>query len=143
MLKRNLKRLAIDSYQSQSVVNEEARKYQTLLQDYFILQKEFVSIKKNLQTTEQKRDILMAEVQFLRQRHRYLMDVQSDNLQPEQDPVPLQDSAMQYKDSQDMGKPPKPKKKPTNGLTNDKRVVQKRVEKKEISWQDQSASMEV
>ncbi|MED6219961.1 hypothetical protein PIB30_040587 [Stylosanthes scabra] len=49
-----------------------SNKYNGLLEDYLDLQKEYVSKKRKLKAEKQKRDILMEEVRFLRQRHRYL-----------------------------------------------------------------------
>ncbi|GAV84285.1 hypothetical protein CFOL_v3_27729 [Cephalotus follicularis] len=82
-----MKRVAADSNQS-NPVTEDARvriRHQSLLQDYLELQKEFVLNNKKLQTTYEKKDVLVGEVRFLRQRHRYLLDLRSQELEPEQD----------------------------------------------------------
>ncbi|KAJ9167647.1 hypothetical protein P3X46_019262 [Hevea brasiliensis] len=121
----------------QSQFVEEASfklKHQSLLQDFLELQKEFVSKKKKLQMTKLKRDVLSAEVRFLRQRHRHLMAIKSLNLQPEQDPIPPQKSSMQ---NEGVGKLLRAEKKLKNGIITEKRV------KKKISWQDHSTVMKV
>ncbi|KAJ9184104.1 hypothetical protein P3X46_007878 [Hevea brasiliensis] len=120
---------------SQSI--EEARfksKHQSLLEDFLELQKEFVSKKKKLQMTKQKRDILSTEIRFLRQRHRYLMAMWSHNHQLQQDQAPPQNSSMQ---SEDVGKLLRAEKKLKDGIINGKRV------QKKIPWQDQSTVMKI
>ncbi|OAY27497.1 hypothetical protein MANES_16G130300v8 [Manihot esculenta] len=109
-------------------------KQQNLLQDFLGLQKDFVSKKRKLQMTKQKRDILLAEVRFLRQRHKYLMAMQWHNLQQAQEPIPPQNSSMQ---TEDVGKLWRTETKLKNGIINGKRV------KKKISWKDQSTVMKV
>ncbi|XVE71272.1 hypothetical protein DITRI_Ditri10aG0137700 [Diplodiscus trichospermus] len=70
-----MKRSSLNSHRQYNSVDEEARarlKHQNLLEEYLELQKEFVSMKKKLQTVNQKRETLLAEVRFLRQRYSYL-----------------------------------------------------------------------
>ncbi|XP_011031441.1 PREDICTED: uncharacterized protein LOC105130573 [Populus euphratica] len=92
MSKNNKKRVAVKSHQSQFVDEGAINrvKYQNLLEDFLELQKDFVSKKRKLRTVEQKREILSAEVRFLRQRHKFFMKMQSGNLVqslvPEKDP---------------------------------------------------------
>ncbi|XP_021670248.2 uncharacterized protein LOC110657381 isoform X1 [Hevea brasiliensis] len=95
---------------------------------------EFVSKKKKLQMTKQKRDILSTEIRFLRQRHRYLMAMWSHNHQLQQDQAPPQNSSMQ---SEDVGKLLRAEKKLKDGIINGKRV------QKKIPWQDQSTVMKI
>ncbi|KAK7260958.1 hypothetical protein RIF29_27261 [Crotalaria pallida] len=61
-----------DSLQNSKI----ALRYNALLEDYLDLQKEFVSKKKKLQMEQQKREMLLHEVRFLRQRHSDLMKSQ-------------------------------------------------------------------
>ncbi|KAG6706673.1 hypothetical protein I3842_07G232500 [Carya illinoinensis] len=86
MLKTKMKGVvSMDPYQSHPI-NEEARvnlKYQILLQEYLELQKEFVSKKKSLQNATVNRETLLAEVRFLRKRHKYLLKLQSPKSEPE------------------------------------------------------------
>ncbi|KAK1385666.1 hypothetical protein POM88_023401 [Heracleum sosnowskyi] len=59
---------------------EDARmqsKYQNLLQDYLELQKEFVGKKKKLKSAIHKRNTLLAQVSFLRRRHKQLLKAKS------------------------------------------------------------------
>ncbi|KDP38693.1 hypothetical protein JCGZ_04046 [Jatropha curcas] len=58
-------------------------RHQSLMQDYMELFKETEDQKKKLQTMKQKKLNLMAEVRFLRQRYKYLMQNQSQNPAPE------------------------------------------------------------
>ncbi|XP_021820940.1 uncharacterized protein LOC110762602 [Prunus avium] len=80
-----MKRVAVNSHKSQPV-DEEARlnfRHESLLQDYLERQKEFVSKKKKLQAAKQKRDILVAEIRFLRRRHRHLLKIKPAETEPE------------------------------------------------------------
>ncbi|WCJ30404.1 hypothetical protein M5689_011966 [Euphorbia peplus] len=70
-------------------------KHQRLIQEFLDLQKDFVSKKKKIQITAKKRDVLLAEVRFLRQKHSYLMDLHSENLESEQEFVSPEKSSMQ------------------------------------------------
>ncbi|CAK7353958.1 unnamed protein product [Dovyalis caffra] len=108
MSKNNKKRVAVSSHQSQ-LVDEKAMdtlKYRNLLEDFLVLQKDFVSKKRKLRTVEQKRDVLLAEVRyvlctldlyerFLRRRHKFLMKMQSDNHQLEQGSISEKASCME------------------------------------------------
>lgn len=77
-MKTKMKRVSMDSHQSRPIDGGRVKvKYQNLLQDYLELQKEFVSKKKKAQTVKLYRENLLAEVQFLRQRHRHLLKLQS------------------------------------------------------------------
>lgn len=68
-------------------------KYQNLLQDYLELQKEFVGKKKKLKSTTGKRNTLLAEVSFLRRRHKQLLKAKSVTpLALDYDPVFLPNS---------------------------------------------------
>ncbi|KAB1204707.1 hypothetical protein CJ030_MR8G012779 [Morella rubra] len=80
-----MKRAFMDSRQSRPI-DEKARvqfKYQGLLQDYLDLQKEFVSKKKRLQAAKRRRENLLAEVRFLRQRQKYFLNLQPPKGEPE------------------------------------------------------------
>ncbi|KAH7523957.1 hypothetical protein FEM48_Zijuj06G0067100 [Ziziphus jujuba var. spinosa] len=99
-----MKRVSVNSLHSQPV-DEDARvklRHQSLLQDYLELQKEFVSKKKKVQTTMQKRETLLAEVRFLRRRHKYLLKqqhpkIKTDDVQQHNSDVQLKLSAKQRK----------------------------------------------
>lgn len=78
-------------------VGEEASaklKQQRLLEDYLEVQKEFVSKKKKLQIAKQKREILLAEVRFLRRRHEHLK-LRSEKLEVNQGLVARENSSAQ------------------------------------------------
>ncbi|CAI0376606.1 unnamed protein product [Linum tenue] len=83
-MKTNIKkrRVAVaSSYQSESFDDEEARfreRQKVLFQEFLNLQKEFASKQKKLETAKQRRQTLMDEVRFLRQRHTHLLTMQSD-----------------------------------------------------------------
>ncbi|XP_054797089.1 kinesin-like protein KIN-7N isoform X2 [Prosopis cineraria] len=68
----------VNSHQFYGSLNDSKvkRKYLCLLEDFLELQKEFISKKKKLQAHEQKREILVEEVRFLRQRCNYLTKIQ-------------------------------------------------------------------
>lgn len=103
-----MKRVPLASRQSRAL-GDEIRvgfKHQSLLQDYLELQKEFVAKKRKLLAANQKREILMAEVRFLRGRYRYLSKIQS----PPPKPEPLQNPDIQSK------KLPKLKNPHVNGV---------------------------
>lgn len=81
-------------------VDEEARarqKHQSLLQDFLELQKDFVAKKKKFQTAKQKRATLLAEVRFLRRRHKHLLKIKSAELEREQDCIQPQKSVIESK----------------------------------------------
>ncbi|KAK8976274.1 hypothetical protein V6N11_007762 [Hibiscus sabdariffa] len=81
-----------------SLVDQETRarlKHQTLLQEFLDLQKEFVSKKKKLQAKNQRRDTLLAEVRFLRQRYSYLSMIKSQEYERQQHSVQSQNPHLQ------------------------------------------------
>ncbi|KAL9442869.1 hypothetical protein AB3S75_016266 [Citrus x aurantiifolia] len=80
-----MKRVAANSKKSHFVWEEASAKFkqQRLLEDYLEVQKEFVCKKKKLQIAKQKREILLAEVRFLRRRHKHLK-MQSEELEVKQ-----------------------------------------------------------
>ncbi|KAL4285516.1 hypothetical protein GQ457_16G000410 [Hibiscus cannabinus] len=83
-----------------SLVDQETRarlKHQTLLQEFLDLQKEFVSKKKKLQAKNQRRDVLLAEVRFLRQRYNYLSVIKSQEYGRQQHSVQSQNPHLQSK----------------------------------------------
>ncbi|MBA0810692.1 hypothetical protein Gohar_002659 [Gossypium harknessii] len=89
-----MKRVSVNS------VDEGTRarlKHQTLLQEFLQLQKEFVSKKKKLQTVSQRRETLLAEVRFLRQRYSYLSTIKSRQPELGQDSVQSQNPYLQSK----------------------------------------------
>ncbi|CAN6582839.1 unnamed protein product [Malus baccata var. baccata] len=66
--------------------DEETRtkfRHESLLQDYLLRQKEFVSKKKMMQDAKQKRDVLLAEIRFLRRRYSHLLKIKSAETEPE------------------------------------------------------------
>ncbi|OMO61546.1 hypothetical protein CCACVL1_23418 [Corchorus capsularis] len=164
-----MKRASINSRQQYNSVDEEAKarlKHQNLLQEFLELQKEFVGKKKKLQAVKQKRETLLAEVQFLRQRYSYLSMIRSQEYEVEQDLVQSQNPYMQTQMlAKDHGidvpveekpcSPPNPYAVYEEGVGRSQVDVQastrkekklknklmngKRVGKKKISWQDQVA----
>ncbi|TKY73132.1 hypothetical protein E2542_SST01880 [Spatholobus suberectus] len=60
-------------------------RHQSLLQDYEDLQEETNAMRMKLQAAKQKKLILSAEVRFLRQRYRYLIQNPSPKPKPKQD----------------------------------------------------------
>ncbi|KAL1552532.1 hypothetical protein AAHA92_13316 [Salvia divinorum] len=80
-----MKRASVNFGQSHSADGEakEKLKYQTLLREYLELQKVFVSRKRKLQAAKQKRELVLAEVRFLRRKHKYLLKKQAPNTDKE------------------------------------------------------------
>ncbi|PQQ21014.1 uncharacterized protein Pyn_08696 [Prunus yedoensis var. nudiflora] len=153
-----MKRVAVNSHKSQPV-DEEARlnfRHESLLQDYLERQKEFESKKKKLQAAKQKRDILLAEIRFLRRRHRHLLKIKPAETEPEvqhqkSDIQPKKFSRKRKSDANEavlnkpsqvlpeggeqiVSEPMRVEKKPKNCLVDDKKVG-----KKKIALQDQVA----
>ncbi|XP_022729399.1 uncharacterized protein LOC111284754 [Durio zibethinus] len=102
-----MKRASLNSHrQYNNSVDEEARarlKHQNLLQEFLELQKEFVSKKKKLQTVNQKRETLLAEVRFLRKRYSYLSMIKSQEYELQQDCVQSQNPYLQSKMAKNYG----------------------------------------
>ncbi|XVF89409.1 hypothetical protein PTKIN_Ptkin19aG0128100 [Pterospermum kingtungense] len=101
-----MKRASLNSHRQYDSLDEDARaklKYQNLLQEFLELQKEFVSKKKKLQTVNQKRETLLAEVRFLRQRYRYLSKIKSAEHELQQDSVQSQNPYLQSKTAKNIG----------------------------------------
>ncbi|KAJ7966279.1 Ribosomal RNA small subunit methyltransferase G [Quillaja saponaria] len=142
-----MQRVSVGFHQSSPA--EETKynqRFQSLVQDFLELQKEYVSMKKKLQIAQQQRNTLADEVSFLRQRHKYLLKLQSPEAEPELgafqnadiDPEPIRKekdcptSVLKTKhglgDIEQEGRI----KKLKMSLVNDKQVG-----KKKISWQDQ------
>ncbi|KAM1012742.1 uncharacterized protein LOC126631912 [Malus sylvestris] len=80
-----MKRAAGNCKQSQPADEETRTKFrhESLLQDYLLRQKEFVSKKKMMQAAKQKRDVLLAEIRFLRRRYSHLLKIKSAETEPE------------------------------------------------------------
>ncbi|XP_004291967.1 PREDICTED: uncharacterized protein LOC101300978 [Fragaria vesca subsp. vesca] len=84
-----MKRVAVNpktTSQAHPAVDDQAKlqlRHQTLLQDHLHLQKEVVTKKKKLQAAKQKRDILLAEIRFLRRRQRHLLKLKSAETEPQ------------------------------------------------------------
>ncbi|XVF48262.1 hypothetical protein PTKIN_Ptkin03bG0175800 [Pterospermum kingtungense] len=163
-----MKRASLNSHRQHNSVDGQARarlKHQNLLQEYLELQKEFVSKKKKLQTVNQKRETLLAEVRFLRQRYNYLSTIKSREYEPPQVSVQSQNPYRQRKLAKSYNindaaerKPCPPDLNPNvvhergersqvdvqAPLRKEKKpknglINAKRVGKKKISWQDQVA----
>ncbi|GMH08003.1 hypothetical protein Nepgr_009843 [Nepenthes gracilis] len=64
--------------------------HQALMQDYLVLQKEFVSRKRKLQEAKKMKEILLDEIRFLRRRHELFMKNQSLHIKREQELVKAQ-----------------------------------------------------
>ncbi|XP_059658250.1 uncharacterized protein LOC132304536 isoform X2 [Cornus florida] len=145
-----MKRAPVNSIpQSHRAVDVEDRaklKYQTLLQEYLELQKEFVSKKRKFQATKQKKDTLLGEIRFLRRRRKYLLRIRSSKLGVEKNVQP-QESDMERKMLERRGPPSRRTRTVTEPVTEPLRVEKKhknsliddkrRLDKKEMSWQDQ------
>ncbi|OIS97156.1 PREDICTED: uncharacterized protein LOC109234460 isoform X2 [Nicotiana attenuata] len=79
---------SIEGFNQINCVEEEAKaklKQKHLLNEFLELQKEFVSKKRKLQAAKQRRDIILGEILFLKQRRRYLLKSQSSNVDSERD----------------------------------------------------------
>lgn len=79
-------------------VDEEAKfreKHQVLLQEYLVLQKECVSKKRKLKEAKERKQTLLDEIRFLRQRRKFLLKMQSQNSE-QQDFVQLQKPDAKY-----------------------------------------------
>ncbi|KAK9947220.1 hypothetical protein M0R45_012652 [Rubus argutus] len=104
-----MKRVAVNSAQP---VDEEAKlkfRHQRLVQDHLDLQKEVVSNKNKLEAAKQKRDILLAEIRFLRRRQRHLLEIKN-------------------KEKKTVWEPIRVEKKPKKWFINDKRVGKKKIQ---------------
>ncbi|KAI3454006.1 hypothetical protein Pfo_010669 [Paulownia fortunei] len=79
---KNMKRDSVSFDQSHAVDDEPNAKlrYQSLLKEYLELQKVYVSRKRKLQAEMQKRETILAEVRFLRRRHKYLLKTRASNM---------------------------------------------------------------
>ncbi|TXG62271.1 hypothetical protein EZV62_013634 [Acer yangbiense] len=84
-----MKRVAANSHQAETSARS---KKQRLLEDYLELQKDFVSKKKKLQIAKQKKEILLAEVRFLRRKHKSFRIQSEDHEHEQQDLVGTQKS---------------------------------------------------
>ncbi|KAI4316410.1 hypothetical protein L6164_024391 [Bauhinia variegata] len=151
-----MKRGSVNSlqfYGSRGEVSTINQKYQSLLEDYLELQKDHVSNKKKLQTSKEKREILLDELRFLRHRHQYLSKLQfskdesklaaHQNSYTRNAPIGKQINYIvnePYIDQQGRSKEElvlntaKVQKKRKNCLKNDNKGV-----KRKISWQDKVA----
>ncbi|CAI9783053.1 unnamed protein product [Fraxinus pennsylvanica] len=91
-MSKKMKGVSLDStpsYDGGVYEDTKARlKHQSLLQDYQELQKENHGMRNNLQTAKQRKQILAAEVRFLRKRHKYLLESKCLNSLQEQQLVP-------------------------------------------------------
>ncbi|XP_015972208.1 uncharacterized protein LOC107495575 isoform X2 [Arachis duranensis] len=99
-----MKRAAVNSSQfCGSVKNSKlSNKYNGLLEDYLEIQKEYVSKKRKLKVKKQKRDILLEEVRFLRQRHRHLTKLHTAKVEQDHGPsadVNIHDVPVRTKES--------------------------------------------
>lgn len=137
-----MKRVAVNSAQP---VDEEAKlkfRHQRLVQDHLDLQKEVVSNKNKLEAAKQKRDILLAEIRFLRRRQRHLLEIKSAETQPQvvqhkhSNVQPKKFSRKRNNDSQveqeqgekTVWEPIRVEKKPKKWFINDKRVGKKKIQ---------------
>ncbi|EYU35345.1 hypothetical protein MIMGU_mgv1a012563mg [Erythranthe guttata] len=84
-------------------------KHQNLMQDYQDLQKEADVMTNNLEAARQRKLILAAEVRFLRQRYKYLMERKNVNPPQEQ----IHEHAPNPHKQTKLRKEPNPKKKPS------------------------------
>lgn len=82
-----------------SSVDEEAKfreKHQVLLQEYLVLQKECVSKKRKLKEAKERKQTLLDEVRFLRQRRKFIFKSQSQNLERQQNVIQPQKPDAKY-----------------------------------------------
>lgn len=97
-MSKKMKRTVMES--SPYAVYEDAKsrfKHQSLLQDFHELQKETEAMKKKLQSVNQNKLTLLAEVRFLRRRYKYLLKNMAPKTPPEPELKQPQNSATQLK----------------------------------------------
>lgn len=97
-MSKKMKRMVMES--SPHAVYEDAKsrfKHQSLLQDFHELQKETEAMKKKLQSVNQNKLTLLAEVRFLRRRYKYLLKNMAPKTPPEPELKQPQNSATQLK----------------------------------------------
>ncbi|PRQ26878.1 hypothetical protein RchiOBHm_Chr6g0299341 [Rosa chinensis] len=152
-----MKRVAVNSKntsEAHHVVDDQAKlqlRHQTLLQDHLDLQKEVVTKKKKLQAAKQKRDILLAEIGFLRRRLRHLQKLKSAETEPKvvqhetsntkskkfsrkrnndaSEAVPSKHSHVVHEEGEELvWEPKRVEKKSKTWLINDKRVGKRKIE---------------
>ncbi|CAN4113232.1 unnamed protein product [Withania somnifera] len=73
-------------------------KHQTLLQDFQELHKETNGMRNKLEDAKMRKQRLLAEVHFLRRRHKYLLQMNSSNLQEQREQAALPNSEFYCKD---------------------------------------------
>lgn len=101
-----MKRASLNSqrlYNSNDEVARAKLKHQNLLREFLELQKEFVSKKKKLQTVNQKRETLLAEVRFLRRRYKYLSMTKPLDYELQQESVQSQNPYLQSETAKSYG----------------------------------------
>ncbi|TKY58038.1 hypothetical protein E2542_SST15093 [Spatholobus suberectus] len=132
-------------------------KYYSLSEDCSELQKEYVSKKRKLQVEKQKREILLDEVRFLRQRHTNLTKLHMAKVEPEFGPgrnadthdVPIEKERnciasvtsiqQESNGSEELaGKTLAITDKPLNFS-----IIEKKHGKKKVSWKDEVVVMEI
>ncbi|XP_015077387.1 uncharacterized protein LOC107026878 isoform X1 [Solanum pennellii] len=70
---------SVEGFNGISFVDEEESKVKKLLNELLELQKDFVSKKRKLQAAKLKKESILAEILFLKQRRRYLLKSQSSD----------------------------------------------------------------
>ncbi|XP_034700085.1 uncharacterized protein LOC117925240 isoform X2 [Vitis riparia] len=97
-MSKKMKRMVMES--SPHAVYEDAKsrfKHQSLLQDFHELQKETEAMNKKLQSVNQNKLTLLAEVRFLRRRYKYLLKNMAPKTPPEPELKQPQNSVTQLK----------------------------------------------
>lgn len=90
MLKRDSASVGFDQSLGVDIGAVAKLKYETLVGEFLELQKDFVSRKRKLHAAKQKRETVLAEVRFLRQRRNDLL--QNQAFYTEEDPIHLSNS---------------------------------------------------
>lgn len=82
ILNEKMKRGFVEFDHSRAIDEDAKAKfiYQTRLSEYLELQKEYVSRKRKLQAAKGKKEKILAQVRFLRQKRKYLLKSQTPNI---------------------------------------------------------------
>ncbi|PSS08349.1 Serine/threonine-protein kinase irlE [Actinidia chinensis var. chinensis] len=99
-MSKKMKGVVLDSSSYGSYEDAKARfKHQALLQDYQELHKEAEATRNKLETMKQRKLTLLAEVRFLRRRHKYLLQNKAEKPEPGRQLVQQKNSETQLKTS--------------------------------------------
>ncbi|PSS13953.1 DNA ligase [Actinidia chinensis var. chinensis] len=99
-MSKKMKGVVLDSSSYGSYEDAKARfKHQALLQDYQELHKEAKATRNKLETMKQRKLTLLAEVRFLRRRHKYLLQNKAEKPDPGRQLVQQKNSQTQFKNT--------------------------------------------